>query len=458
MNNKFDFFKDNSTKWYILGTIIAIEILVSESFLGYIHIEPISITFAYIPILIAGVLMGPAESTAVGVVFGLISMGKASASYVMAGDQVFSPLMSGHPVNSIILSVVMRALFGFISGFLYALAKKHSRHPDLWICIISFFGRTMHSALVYRCMALLFPELGYGVADVFQGFFSPSNLLSLLITAAIIWGCRCALRTRSYKRFVQRMSMVKNLRLTETYRNRPLAIFITTEFCIACAVTVYFVGRIRYMLVQKGIAVSDETVYDLVLLQAQFLIGILALMFLLTVFQVFNRRWHTCVEYEIRLDTLTGVWNRRSFFQRGESMLAEMNHQAACYGYFIMVDVDWFKQINDEFGHPEGDRVLHDIAKCLREIFSPIGLIGRLGGDEFAILIDKPVPRQQLEENLDQFARRIDTLSSEASSLTCSIGVLIISHPAPLEELYKKADRLLYLAKQQGRNRYIFSE
>ena len=139
-------------------------------------------------------------------------------------------------------------------------------------------------------------------------------------------------------------------------------------------------------------------------------------------------------------------------------MLAETNRQAACYGYFIMVDVDWFKQINDEFGHHEGDRVLHDIAKCLREIFSPIGLIGRLGGDEFAILIDKLVPRQQLEENLDQFARRIDTLSSEASSLTCSIGVLIISHPAPLEELYKKADRLLYLAKQQGRNRYIFSE
>ena len=160
MNNKFDFFKDNSTKWYILGTIIAIEILVSESFLGYIHIEPISITFAYIPILIAGVLMGPAESTAVGVVFGLISMGKASASYVMAGDQVFSPLMSGHPVNSIILSVGMRALFGFISGFLYALAKKHSRHPDLWICIISFFGRTMHSALVYGCMAFRIWAMG----------------------------------------------------------------------------------------------------------------------------------------------------------------------------------------------------------------------------------------------------------------------------------------------------------
>ena len=65
MNEKYVFFKDQSSKWYILGSLIAIEILVSVSYIGYIHIEPISITLAYIPILITGVLMGPAESTIV---------------------------------------------------------------------------------------------------------------------------------------------------------------------------------------------------------------------------------------------------------------------------------------------------------------------------------------------------------------------------------------------------------
>ena len=93
MTEKFDLFKDQSTKWYILGSMIALEVLVSVSFLEYLHIDPISITFAYIPILITGMLMGPAESTVVGSVFGLISMGKASASYVMAGDRIFSPLI-----------------------------------------------------------------------------------------------------------------------------------------------------------------------------------------------------------------------------------------------------------------------------------------------------------------------------------------------------------------------------
>lgn len=458
MNEKFDFFTDKSTKWYLLGAMVAIEILVSVSFIGYIHIEPISITFAYIPILITGVLMGPAESTIVGIVFGLISMGKASASYVMTGDRIFSPLMSGHPIRSILLSVGTRALFGFVAGLLYALAKKHSRHPDFWIGIISFFGKALHSVLVYGFMALLFPEMGFGVLDAFRDFFTPGNLILITLTALAAWGCRCALRTRSYRRFENRMHMVKKLHLTETARSWPLTIFVAAEFCLACAVTLYFVGRTRYMLEQKGIAVSAETIYDLLLLQIQFLIGILAMMFLLTVFQVFNRRSRTCAEYENRLDTLTGVWNRRSFFQRGERMLDAMARHENRYGYFIMVDVDWFKQINDEFGHPEGDRVLHDIAKCLREIFSPIGLIGRLGGDEFAVLIDQSIPQAQLKKELDYFARRIDALSSAASKLSCSIGVLAVSHPAPIDELYKKADRLLYLAKQQGRNRYLFGE
>ena len=185
MTEKFDLFKDQSTKWYILGSMIALEVLVSVSFLGYLHIEPISITFAYIPILITGMLMGPAESTVVGSVFGLISMGKASASYVMAGDRIFSPLMSGSPIKSILLSVGTRALFGFIVGLLYRFAKK-SRRPDLWIGVISFWGKSVHSLLVFSVMALLFPDLGYGIATAFSDFLSIGNLLVMSGTAAIV--------------------------------------------------------------------------------------------------------------------------------------------------------------------------------------------------------------------------------------------------------------------------------
>ena len=77
---------------YMLAALIAIELLMSFSFLGYLHVEPISITFSYIPVLLGGALLGPLDSTILGVVFGLASMWKASASYVMPLDQLFSPL------------------------------------------------------------------------------------------------------------------------------------------------------------------------------------------------------------------------------------------------------------------------------------------------------------------------------------------------------------------------------
>ena len=72
----------------ILGTLAAVELLMSFSFLGYLHIEPLSITFAYIPVLLAGAMAGVPEAAAVGALFGLASMWKASASYVASFDEI----------------------------------------------------------------------------------------------------------------------------------------------------------------------------------------------------------------------------------------------------------------------------------------------------------------------------------------------------------------------------------
>lgn len=93
---------------YIFAMLIALEFLMSFTFLGYIHIPPISITTAYIPILVAACILGVSQAAVVGTVFGLCSMYKASATYVMASDMVFSPFLSGAPVKSLLLSVGTR--------------------------------------------------------------------------------------------------------------------------------------------------------------------------------------------------------------------------------------------------------------------------------------------------------------------------------------------------------------
>ena len=96
---------DSSFERYAFWILIAIELLMSFTFLGYIHVPPLSVTVAYIPVIIAGAPFGPAESTLVGFVFGLASMYKASASYAMAADMVFSPFFSGFPAGSLLLSI-----------------------------------------------------------------------------------------------------------------------------------------------------------------------------------------------------------------------------------------------------------------------------------------------------------------------------------------------------------------
>lgn len=159
--------KRSSFDWYAFGMLIALELLMSFTFLGYIHIPPLSVTTAYIPILIAGALWGPAQSTVLGLTFGLASMYKASASYVLPADAVFSPFSSGAPVGSLLLSVGSRALFGLLIGlaFQFARTQKQSR---LYRCVFSALSPKLHSLLVYTAMGLFFPELGYRFYSAFH--------------------------------------------------------------------------------------------------------------------------------------------------------------------------------------------------------------------------------------------------------------------------------------------------
>ena len=108
-------------------------------------------TISYIPVLIAGCVLGPKEGLITGVVFGLASMWKASAFYVGAGDAIFSPVMSGNPAASIMMSVVARALFGLVTGLLYTAAKR-SRFPKTGIVLVSTAGRSIHTFFVYLFM------------------------------------------------------------------------------------------------------------------------------------------------------------------------------------------------------------------------------------------------------------------------------------------------------------------
>ena len=447
--------KMGTIQWYLLGTLVAVELLMSFSFLGYIHIEPISITTAYLPVMAAGVLLGPLESMAVGAVFGLASMWKALAGYVSDLDQLFSPVMSGSPLGSLMLSVGSRMLFGLAVGLLYQAAIR-ARGSMVWIGLVSFVGQYIHALLVYTAMAAFFPEAGYGPADAANSLWGENSVAVNLLTAAAVLLTWRFFQSRTWRQFQTKIEQARNVHAGGQYHRVSLAVIVLLTLCSSVAVAFYFVHRIDYVLERKGIELSAAGYADVLHLQIQFLFGILSLMALVIVFLVFNRMYASSMTYEARMDALTGVMNRKAFFQRCGEILRELRPAGISTGYFVMVDLDWFKEINDRHGHPEGDRALREVAASLREAFGQDGIIGRLGGDEFGVMLYAPMGREVLEVCLYQFLRQVRRIRwGEESRVTCSVGVLPVTGPKAVEELYRQVDRLLYQAKEQGRDQYV---
>ncbi|MEB3282759.1 MAG: GGDEF domain-containing protein [Lyngbya sp.] len=154
-----------------------------------------------------------------------------------------------------------------------------------------------------------------------------------------------------------------------------------------------------------------------------------------------------------RIDGLTGLYNRNFFIEtlENEMQRAQRYHYPITLAY---LDIDYFKKVNDKFGHNRGDRLLQDISNILKTSIRPTDVIARLGGDEFAILL----PYTNLEEAkaaLDRVYEQLLSLNRDQLSFVgFSMGVVIcLSLPESIDILIEQADRLMYSVKHTGKNR-----
>ena len=448
--------KEAGNNGYVLWILITVELLMSYSFLGYIHIEPISITFIYIPVLITGCVLGPKESTVVGAVFGLSAMWKASAFYVGAGDAVFSPFMSGKPVESILLCVGARMLFGFLSGVLYSIVKK-SRHPVAGIILVTSLGRTLHTFLVYSFMAVLFPETGFRVLNTFDDFLTADYLLVMIITDIIVCICYFFRKSDHYRNFFEHIQRVDQVSSAISHYRKGLACITALFLLVSFSVTLYFSDRIGNALSGYGLELKDKAAYDLMHLEIQFLFGIISLGMLILIFVILYLKNINYLYYEARLDGLTGLMGRQQFFQEGEKLLERMDFTVKDKtGCFLILDIDFFKEINDRYGHPAGDQVLLDVAEAMRKVFEKEAILGRLGGDEFVAFVYCLMTKKEIGTYMDRLRNEIAKIEIKDQKVTCSIGVIPAEDEYSIEKLYHSADRLLYEAKKRGKNQFVY--
>ncbi len=155
-------------------------------------------------------------------------------------------------------------------------------------------------------------------------------------------------------------------------------------------------------------------------------------------------------------DSLTGLYNRRGLFEIGrlEFSRALRNNQPFAA---LMVDIDYFKRVNDLYGHAIGDQALQGLARHLNSMTRDIDIVGRYGGEEFVILLSK-TPLGAARDIAERLRSAVENspLATDSGNLrvTISLGVAAISSETPdLETLIARADQALYIAKHKGRNR-----
>jgi diguanylate cyclase (GGDEF)-like protein len=169
-------------------------------------------------------------------------------------------------------------------------------------------------------------------------------------------------------------------------------------------------------------------------------------------------------------DELTGLLNRRALFAELKKDTSRFIREQKPF-YIIMLDIDHFKKVNDNYGHQAGDKVLHELAKRLEKTLRPYDIIGRYGGEEFLIAVGN-ITKQNVIKLAERIRKSIADqpffiTKDQSIPVTASLG--IGSLPLPVHQvtdkefmkiiydLIKRADKALYKAKQQGRNQVVFS-
>jgi len=155
-------------------------------------------------------------------------------------------------------------------------------------------------------------------------------------------------------------------------------------------------------------------------------------------------------------DEVTGLYNRRFFSLRLEeeiSRFRRFNHPVSV----VVLDLDGFKSVNDEFGHAVGDETLRDIAQILMKHSRGINVVSRYGGDEFAVLLVE-TSKSGARLYADRIRQVVATFAySHGKRVTASFGVASLpdDEASTSEELFRAADEALYAAKRAGKNQVV---
>lgn len=159
------------------------------------------------------------------------------------------------------------------------------------------------------------------------------------------------------------------------------------------------------------------------------------------------------------IDYLTGLGNRRKFYQTLNSKITQCDNQGNPFTLFFL-DLDRFKEVNDSLGHAVGDLLLVEASQRILASIGEAGLVSRIGGDEFMVILPELTNNKEIEQYADCIRRRLNdpfTIEGNEINITTSIGITCYPNDAnDAEQLVINGDQAMYASKKKGRNCYTY--
>ncbi|WKY44390.1 GGDEF domain-containing protein [Eubacteriaceae bacterium ES2] len=228
--------------------------------------------------------------------------------------------------------------------------------------------------------------------------------------------------------------------------------------------SVFFVFAIIVFIVRLIITINESSMVSF--MDAGFIHSLTIIVFQvlpfslsITTFWISNSEMERKLKTISMIDALTGLYNRASIMRIIDQSVETYKRSAGHFA-IVMADIDFFKKVNDTYGHQAGDTVIMRVANSLSEEIRKGDFVGRYGGEEF-IMILFDISASELEQRLNGLREQIADLeidvNSEKIRITTSFGGVINDACYNSELLIKAADKALYEAKDSGRNRVIIA-
>ncbi|MFA7083967.1 MAG: GGDEF domain-containing protein [Arcobacteraceae bacterium] len=164
------------------------------------------------------------------------------------------------------------------------------------------------------------------------------------------------------------------------------------------------------------------------------------------------------LQMQLNIDALTNIYNRKFYNQKIKEMLSLYQRYNTMFS-FLILDIDDFKQINDNYGHAHGDKVLIELCVLIQKYIRENDYLFRIGGEEFIILFTNTTQEEAVyaAQNLCAIIAKELKVLQDKRQITVSMGLTQVQSQDTQESIFKRADALLYKAKTSGKNKVLFS-